>query len=90
MSVGIFAAVVNVMLAIWALVWRLKRETSIPRRAKILRWSLVAGSALIVLYANYNPSAAILVLIGGGIGVVFLFCPELADWLVRFFSKPDV
>jgi len=89
---GIYAtfALLNVAIAMWALHWRRKHEPDIPRRAKIVRWFLVALGALLVAYANYNPSAAILVLIGGAIALPFLFCPELADWTVRIFSKHDV
>jgi hypothetical protein len=71
----------------WALHWRRKHEPTILRRAKIVRWFSIAFGVLLVAYANYNPSAAILVLIGGVIALLFLFCPELANWPVRVFSK---
>ena len=65
-SIGLAAALVNVVIAISALIWQLRREPRIERGAAILRILMITLGVALIVYPNVSKSAPPeLVLVGG-------------------------
>ena len=79
LSIGSAAALVNVLIAISALVWQLRREPRIERGASVLRIFMIILGAALIAYPNVRKSAPPeLVLVGGAVFLVFLVAPQLS------------
>jgi hypothetical protein len=83
-SIGSAAALINVLVAISALIWQLRREPRIERGASILRIFMIILGAALIAYPNVSKSAPPeLVLVGGGVFLAFLAAPQLSVWCAR-------
>jgi hypothetical protein len=88
LSIGSAAALVNVLIAISALIWQLRREPRIERRASILRIFMIIFGVVLIAYPNVSKSAPPeLVLVGGGVFLAFLAAPQLSVWCVRLIQR---
>jgi cytochrome bd-type quinol oxidase subunit 2 len=88
LSIGFAAALVNVLIAISALIWQLRREPRIERGASILRIFMITLGVALIAYPNVSKSAPPeLVLVGGGVFLVFLAAPQLSVWCVRLIQR---
>jgi hypothetical protein len=87
-SIGSAAALVNVIIAISALIWQLRREPRIERGASILRIFMIIFGVALIVYPNITKSAPPeLVLLGGGVFLVFLAAPKLSVWCVGLIKR---
>ena len=87
-SIGSAAALVNVLIAIAALIWQLRREPRIELGASILRILMIVLGAALIAYPNVNKSAPPeLVLVGGGVFLAFLAAPQLSVACTRLIQR---
>jgi len=87
-SIGSAAALVNVIIAISALIWQLRREPRIERGASILRIFVITLGVALIVYPNVRKSAPPeLVLIGGVVFLAFLAFPQLSVWVARLIRR---
>lgn len=87
-SIGLAAALVNVLVAISALIWQLRREPRIERGASILRMFMITLGVALIVYPNVSKAAPPeLVLVGGGVFLAFLAAPQLSVWCARVIQR---
>jgi hypothetical protein len=88
LSIGSAAALVNVLIAISALIWQLRREPRIERGASILRVFMITLGVALIVYPNISKAAPPeLVLVGGGVFLAFLAAPQLSVWCTRMIRR---
>ena len=87
-SLGVSAALVNVAIAIYALIWQLRREPKIQRGASLLRVVMISLGLILIAYANVSNSAPPeLILVGGALFLAFLAAPKLSVWCFRLIQR---
>jgi hypothetical protein len=87
-SIGTSAALLNVIVAISALIWQIRREPRLERGASILRvFMIVLGAALIVYPVLVRSAAPEFILAGGAIFLAFLGVPKLSVVCSRLIMK---
>jgi hypothetical protein len=88
LSIGASAAFVNVLVAICALIWQLRREPRIERGASLFRIFMIGLGIILIVYPNLSRSAPDeLVLVGGALFLAFLAAPKLSVWCVRLIQR---
>ncbi len=86
------AALINVVVAVLALIWYFRRQPSLELRARIFRWIAVLLGVSLFVYANVSDtltrdSAAWTAALGGLLALNFAFFPQLAVWITRGLSR---